>query len=135
MLSVCSLTFRSSRARFAASTYVLAFSTSLGRKAARLNSGVRALMKLLSLFTALALAPASALAGICDRQHVDPEFPAGLGGRYELIGKNYPHHCAVMFGHYGKALYDALKYIGVDPANIGYNHPAGDRYVDENPFA
>ena len=55
--------------------------------------------------------------------------------RYELIGKNYPHHGAVMFGHYGKALYDALKYIGVDPANIGYNHPAGDRYVDENPFA
>ena len=55
--------------------------------------------------------------------------------RYELIGKNYPHHGAVMFGHYGKALYDALKYIGVDPANIGYNHPVGDRYVDENPFA
>ena len=55
--------------------------------------------------------------------------------RYELIGKNYPHHGAVMFGHYGKALYDALKYIGVDPSEIGYNQPAGVRYEDENPFA
>ncbi len=55
--------------------------------------------------------------------------------RYELIGKNFPHHGAVMFGHYGKALYDALKYIGVDPSEIGYNQPAGVRYEDENPFA
>ena len=55
--------------------------------------------------------------------------------RYELIGKNYPHHGAVMFGKYGKSLYDALKYIGVAPEEIGYNHPAGDRYPDENPFA
>jgi L-fucose isomerase-like protein len=54
--------------------------------------------------------------------------------RYELIAKNYPHHGAVMFGHYGKALYEALKYIGVCPSEIGYNHPAGDRYKDENPF-
>jgi L-fucose isomerase-like protein len=54
--------------------------------------------------------------------------------RYELIGKNYPHHGAVMFGHYAKSLYEALKFIGVDPTEIGYNHPAGDRYVDENPW-
>ena len=39
-----------------------------------------------------------------------------------------------MFGHYAKSLYDAFKYIGVDPAEIGYNHPAGDRYEDENPW-
>ncbi len=55
--------------------------------------------------------------------------------RYELIGRNYPHHCAVMFGHYGKILYDTLKYIGVEPEEIGYNRPKGDRYPDENPFA
>lgn len=55
--------------------------------------------------------------------------------RYELIGRNYPHHGAVMFGHYGRTLYEALKYIGVEPKEIGYNHPAGDRYEDENPFA
>jgi len=54
--------------------------------------------------------------------------------RYELIGKNFPHHGAVMFGHYGKALYEALKYIGVDPKEIGYNHGKNDRYEDENPF-
>lgn len=54
--------------------------------------------------------------------------------RYWLIGKNFPHHGAVMFGHYGKALYEALKYIGVDPAEIGYNHPASLPYADENPF-
>ena len=55
--------------------------------------------------------------------------------RYWLIGKNFPHHGAVMFGHYGKALYEALKYIGVAPEEIGYNQPEGVRYVDENPFA
>ncbi len=55
--------------------------------------------------------------------------------RYELIGKNYPHHGAVMFGHYGKTLYEALKFIGVEPTEIGYNHPANLPYVDENPFA
>ncbi|MCR5272751.1 MAG: fucose isomerase [Lachnospiraceae bacterium] len=54
--------------------------------------------------------------------------------RYELIDKNYPHHGAVMFGHYGKTLFEALKFIGVDPAEIGYNRPAGDRYATENPW-
>ena len=55
--------------------------------------------------------------------------------RYHLIENHFPHHGAVMFGHYGKALYDALKLIGVEPSQIGYNHPAGDRYETENPFA
>ncbi len=54
--------------------------------------------------------------------------------RHWLIGKNFPHHGAVMFGHYAKPLYDALKYIGVDPAEIGYNQPAGVRYEGENPW-
>ena len=54
--------------------------------------------------------------------------------RYWLIGKNFPHHGAVMFGHYGKALYDALKYIGVEPGEIGYNQPAALPYEGENPF-
>ena len=55
--------------------------------------------------------------------------------RHWLIEKNFPHHGAVMFDHYGRALFDALKYIGVEPEEIGYNHPAGDRYLTENPFA
>ena len=52
-----------------------------------------------------------------------------------LIEGNYPHHGAVAFGHYGKALYEVFKYIGVEPEEIGYNHPAGVRYPTENPFA
>ena len=54
--------------------------------------------------------------------------------RHVLIEKNYPHHGAVMFGHYGKALFDALKYIGVNTAEIGYNQPVNVRYPSENPF-
>lgn len=42
---------------------------------------------------------------------------------------------AVAFGHYGKALFEVFKYIGVTPDEIGYNHPKGDRYPTENPFA
>lgn len=55
--------------------------------------------------------------------------------RYGLIEKGFPHHGAVMFGHYGKALYDVFKYIGVRPENIEFNRPAGMRYQAENPFA
>ena len=61
-----------------------------------------------------------------------PEF--GRFYRVWLIVKNFPHHGAVMFGHYGRALYDALKFIGVDTAEIGYNHKENDRYEGENPF-
>ena len=54
--------------------------------------------------------------------------------RHVLIEGNYPHHGAVAFGHYGKALYEVFKYIGVDVNEIGYNQPAGIRYPTENPF-
>ena len=55
--------------------------------------------------------------------------------RHWLIEKNFPHHGAVAFGHYGKLLYEVFKYIGVDVSEIGYNQPAGVRYASENPFA
>ncbi len=55
--------------------------------------------------------------------------------RHVLIEGNFPHHGAVAFGHYGKALYEVFKYIGVDVDSIGYNQPAGVRYPTENPFA
>ena len=55
--------------------------------------------------------------------------------RHVLIEGNYPHHGAVAFGHYGKALYEVFKYLGVDVSEIGYNQPAGVRYPTENPFA
>lgn len=54
--------------------------------------------------------------------------------RHVLIEKNYPHHCAVAFGHYGKALYEVFKYIGVPVDEIDYNQPSGVRYQTENPF-
>ncbi len=55
--------------------------------------------------------------------------------RHVLIQKNYPHHGAVAFGHYGKALFEVFKYIGVDVSEIGYNQPASLPYPTENPFA
>ena len=54
--------------------------------------------------------------------------------RHVLIGKNFPHHGAVAFGHYAKALYEVFKYIGVDVSEIGYNQPKGVRYPTENPW-
>ena len=55
--------------------------------------------------------------------------------RHVLIEGNFPHHGAVAFGHYGKALYEVFKYVGVDVREIDYNQPAGVRYPTENPFA
>ncbi len=52
--------------------------------------------------------------------------------RHVLIEKNYPHHGAVAFGHYGKALYEVFKMLGVE--EIGFNQPAGMLYPTENPF-
>ena len=54
--------------------------------------------------------------------------------RHVLIEKNYPHHGAVAFGHFGKALYEVFKYVGVPVEEIGYNQPAGVRYPTENPW-
>lgn len=53
--------------------------------------------------------------------------------RHVLIEKNFPHHGAVAFGHYGKALYNVFRYLGVE--DIGFNQPAGMLYRSENPFA
>ena len=54
--------------------------------------------------------------------------------RHVLIEKNYPHHGAVAFGHYGKELFEVFKYIGVDVSEIGYNQPKNIPYPTENPF-
>lgn len=53
--------------------------------------------------------------------------------RHVLIEKGYPHHGAVAFGHYGKALFEVFKYLGVE--DIGFNQPKGMLYPTENPFA
>ena len=53
--------------------------------------------------------------------------------RHVLLEKRYPHHGAVAFGHYGKALFEVFRYLGV--ADVAYNQPAGLPYPTENPFA
>ena len=53
--------------------------------------------------------------------------------RHVLIAKRYPHHGAVAFGHYGKALFEVFKYLGV--SDIAYNQPKHLPYPGENPFA
>ncbi|MBS7009016.1 L-fucose/L-arabinose isomerase family protein [Anaerostipes sp.] len=55
--------------------------------------------------------------------------------RHVLIEKNFPHHGAVAFGHFGKTLYEVFKYIGVDVDEIGFNQPKGMLYPAENPFS
>ena len=52
--------------------------------------------------------------------------------RHVLIAKRYPHHGAVAFGHFGKALFNVFKYLGVE--DIGFNQPKGMLYETENPF-
>ncbi len=54
--------------------------------------------------------------------------------RHWLIEKGFPHHGAVAFGHYGKALFEVFKYIGVAQDEIGWNQPASLPYKSENPF-
>jgi L-fucose isomerase-like protein len=53
--------------------------------------------------------------------------------RHVLIAKHYPHHGAVAFGKFGKALFTVFDYLGVP--DIAYNRPKGVLYPTENPFA
>ncbi len=52
--------------------------------------------------------------------------------RHVLVEKRYPHHGAVAFGHYGKAIFDILRQLGVE--DISFNQPKGMLYSSENPF-
>ena len=53
--------------------------------------------------------------------------------RHVLIPKRYPHHGAVAFGHYGKALFEVMKMLGVQ--DIAWNQPKSLPYPTENPWA
>ena len=53
--------------------------------------------------------------------------------RHVLIQKQFPHHGAVAFGHFGKALYSIFQYL--DIPDISFNQPKGMLYPSENPFA
>ena len=52
--------------------------------------------------------------------------------RHVLIQKRYPHHGAVAFGHFGKALFEVFKFLGVQ--DIAYNQPKALPYPTENPW-
>ncbi|MBN1942366.1 MAG: fucose isomerase [Phycisphaerae bacterium] len=52
--------------------------------------------------------------------------------RHVLIGGHYPHHGAVAFGHAGRALFDAVKLLGVE--NVSTPLPAARPYPGENVF-
>jgi L-fucose isomerase-like protein len=53
--------------------------------------------------------------------------------RNVLIAKHYPHHGAVAFGKFGKALFTVFDYLGVQ--DIAFNRPKSMLYPRENPFA
>ncbi|MBR0469489.1 MAG: L-fucose/L-arabinose isomerase family protein [Mogibacterium sp.] len=52
--------------------------------------------------------------------------------RYVLLEKRYPHHGAVAFGHFGKALFEVFRFLGI--RDIAYNQPKSLPYPAENPF-
>ncbi len=52
--------------------------------------------------------------------------------RHVLVEKRFPHHGAVAFGHYGKAIYNLFKYLGVK--ELKFNQPKEMLYKSENPF-
>lgn len=73
---------------------------------------------------------------------IDPKSFGGIGVfavkemgrfyRHVLIGGRYPHHAGVAFKHAGKALFAAMKMLGV--GEVSFNQPASMLYKDENPF-
>jgi L-fucose isomerase-like protein len=73
---------------------------------------------------------------------IDPNSFGGIGVfavkemarfyRHILIEKRFPHHTAVAFEHAGKALFAAVRMLGVE--EVFFNLPAGLFYPSENPF-
>ena len=53
--------------------------------------------------------------------------------RNVLLAKRYPHHAVVVFGHYGKTIFEALRMLQVNEID----HNVMDRmlYENENPFS
>ncbi len=73
---------------------------------------------------------------------IDPKSFGGIGVfavkemgrfyRHVLIEKRFPHHTAVAFGHAGKALFAAVRMLGVE--DTSFNRPTDMLYETENPF-
>lgn len=52
--------------------------------------------------------------------------------RHVLLGKRFPHHTATAFTHCARALFDAVRLLGVE--DVGTPLPKDVRYAGENPF-
>jgi L-fucose isomerase-like protein len=52
--------------------------------------------------------------------------------RHVLIEKKFPHHAGVGFKHAGKAIFAAVKMLGVE--DISFNLPKEIFYKSENPY-
>ena len=73
---------------------------------------------------------------------IDPKSFGGIGVigikemgrfyRHVLLEKRFPHHTAVAFRHAGKALFAAVRVLGVE--DVSTIRPAGVLYPTENPF-
>ena len=73
---------------------------------------------------------------------VDPKSFGGIGifavpemgrfYRHVLIEKRFPHHTAVAFAKAGRALWNALRMLGVE--DVSFNRPKDLPYPTENPF-
>lgn len=50
--------------------------------------------------------------------------------RNVILEKQFPNHCTVVFGHYGRELISVLEQMGV--TEIEYNHPKNVPYAGEN---
>lgn len=53
--------------------------------------------------------------------------------RNVIIEKQFPNHCAVLFGHYAEELTAIMRQMGV--TEIDYNHPKSVPYEKENMFS
>lgn len=53
--------------------------------------------------------------------------------RNVVLEKQFPNHCALLYGHYGKQLIAILRQLGI--REIDYNHPAEIPYPGENMFS
>jgi hypothetical protein len=82
-------------------------------------------MKLLPL-SILLLAPLSATASYCQRLPITPEFPAGLGGTYELIGREPvtgQAYAGTLIVGYGKTTYTLTRTVAGASVN-------GDAWIE-----
>jgi L-fucose isomerase-like protein len=71
---------------------------------------------------------------------IDPKSFGGIGVfavremgrfyRHVLLEKRFPHHAAVAFRHSGKALCEAMRYLGV--SDVSFNLPKGMLYPTEH---